>query len=320
VTRIRAVVVVLGGALLCAATRGADASAPDATNAALDDSIAAARRQLDMLKADANAAKAGTRTGATPSIAMPELHTAEESAARAVVPVSPNEKAAAKRRQNWLVDAMMKPRRGKNGERADGRSDPDALDLRGRSRRDEPRSLDGQEEDAADPPSLLQSDEELASDAEAARHGTSQPPPSALNPLSQYMSSWLAPQDYSVLRHTVDSASDPSSSPAGVPSPSSLPGADSPIAAALANLDGPRNDVTRSLPAPADNPYLQTLAVPTPPPPASSVQPDSVPSVVPAPALFTPIPPGEVAPQKPVIPDFARPSDDDKYFKPLKRF
>jgi hypothetical protein len=142
------------------------------------------------------------------------------------------------------------------------------------------------------------------------------------NPLAQYMSEWMTHRDYSLLKPSAEhtSASDLPRPDAGVGNP---PGTDTGALAALAAMTGDNTPSTAAAytPPPAtENPFLANLALPeVQSNPATVVPP-------PAPPAFTPpaqpdfTPPPSTDSEKSSLPDFVKPNDDDKYFKPLKRF
>lgn len=274
-----------------------------------DDSIAAAKRDLDSLKKSSNAAAAGSQSNALPPISVPLVKSddvLEPTTAATNPPTIDDAKAAEKKKANWLVDAMMKPKDSRDGEEKRGRK----------------LSRDPHDDLSADADEKKADGGRRGDDAKGNDDGSDAvKSPTVTNPLAQYMANWMSPQDYALLRHTVDATHVTESNPAPPAASLSAP----PTADGLTALGGidadaiaaPRSNSKPS--TPADNPYLAALALPdatpppAPPPPAPSVAPSAS-----APPLFAPPPPPEE--QKPTIPDFAKSLEDDKIFKPLKRF
>ena len=280
-------------------------------SAPTDDSIAVAKQQLDAFQQDANAHNAGLPRSTLPSIALPEL----SSPAPAAPLISPSTTAspdAANRRDssNWLVDAMMKP---KQPPRRDGDRDSRARGSLGI--RDS--LLEAKGEQDANAETLTEHKSPRDQDDSA---GSSKERKDPLDPLSQYMANWLSPQDSTLLRRAAQISSQTDADGASNNAPvAMLPGDMGATGFALPGLAFDSETAERSAAAPAkpvDNPYLQFLSTPEPPP--VNVQPPP-----PAPAYVPPPPPEQAAPTAPAttpIPDFVKPANDDKYFKPLKRF
>jgi hypothetical protein len=74
-------------------------------------------------------------------------------------------------------------------------------------------------------------------------------------------------------------------------------------------------------PAPRENPYLQTLTTPEPAVPTFAPTPKVAP-MPPSPMMPRPVfgPPPATPPPQSTIPDFAKPSTNEKYFRPQNRF
>lgn len=276
-----------------------------------DDSITAAKRQLETLKSDANSARASSATGALPSVAVPEMNTgkaedappSQDALLKEAKRRARQEKAAA----NWLLDAMTKEKSAaakKSGERGEKASVSE-------------RDFDSDWESQEDELERTASEPRVATDAKGLDDGKRTAPPSVVNPFARYMSDWLSPQDYSLLNKTVDVAREANPSREAAPVTPSVSGID-PAFSGLGLIGRP--DEKPALPAvkPADNPYLQGFSVPDPVTLSSIPPPQAVPSVPPpAPA---PPPVFEPPATKSSLPDFVKPATDDKYFKPLKRF
>jgi hypothetical protein len=285
-----------------------------------DDSIAAAKRQLDALKTDSNSTAAGTRTDGLPAISLPNLNTGETSPS--VVPSNPAAAPTnARNGDNWLVDAMMNPsnastkdpRRQKRDNRPHNSSNdrvPGLRELSGAT-----TTADDQLSDAGG--RTAQEGSNAKADSTRSDADEKAPSKDTFDPLAQYMASWLAPKDYALLRPTLDpqaSSGLANASASSVDSIAALPGADS----RDGGLGLSFGDKPASLPAkPVDNPFLQFLTPPESPASAA-------PPVTPAP-VFTPSPappPSVTPPPAPEsqLPNFVKPNTDEKYFKPLKRF
>lgn len=161
----------------------------------------------------------------------------------------------------------------------------------------------------------------------------------ARNPFSRYIEQWMSPQDYAVLRPAL----------APLPGASLAPESRPPVAgnAAIAIGAAPSSALvpTTTLDPPPHrdgrrgdsrpNPYLEALAPvrrADPPGFAGTVRTNSpipVPPVSPGPRTTSAGRPEVANPANPEvrnlssatgIPEFVRPADDEKYFKPLKRF
>lgn len=309
---------------LAAPAPAADGPAP----AAPGDSITAAKREFDSLKALREPALSAPAKGALPNLQVPELHTPSPEATRRAK--QSQTEAAAKARKtgtgNWLVDAMEKDARATGGNRGT------ASDLSGRRTRD--RRADGAsddlpETDAAGRP-LLAADEAAsglaaARDERQSERDRVEERPNVVNPLTQFLGSWMTPQDYALLRPGLDDSArrnDGAAGSGGSAGGAGLPGRES--TAQLALLD------VRPVPpaaAPArENPFLQALE--TPAVPAGPMLPAPAPAFAPpelpvAPAAPPLQPAAAVAPPPPprsTVPDFAKPALEEKYFKQLKRF
>lgn len=299
-------------AVLSATGLAADATPTPAASPS-DDSITAAKRELDQLKQATTAGAIDGRSGTLPSVAIPQVHTDDEPM---IIP-PPQDPTKLKRKQssaNWLVDGVM------NAKREDDKATDRAAPGRRPNR------------DAADLLSANNSELHFGADAEksldpekltdAPKSADAPPPPrpdTVFNPLSQYMASWMTPQDYSLLRPGIDKRASGSGVEAS-PAPSA-PGTESGALAALAGIGGetfaaPKTSYAPI--APTENPFLSGLSLPDMPPPTSSAPVPPPTSTQPSFPLVTPPPSQE--PEHSTIPDFAKPSDDDKYLKPLKRF
>lgn len=140
----------------------------------------------------------------------------------------------------------------------------------------------------------------------------------------------MSPQDYTLLRPALERAR-----------PDELfatPGARAPGNSANTGAGTPQTDMVRPLEAergrPRDfdqikapvNPYLETVTTPSrprspaPPPPAVQANVASAAKSASPPTGVLTAPEVRAKPQPGRLPEFVRPDDDEKYFKPLKRF
>jgi hypothetical protein len=210
---------------------------------------------------------------------------------------------------NWLVDAM------ENGDDASGspRAGDDALKAGTDSTRSVERSDMRRDKDA--PPSREAGEKAEAKETELR----------AYNPLDSFMAGWISARDRDLLVPTAraDSLPGGDASRAAVDALPGL-GAGPSVAVPDSALASP-DAASWSEPRPASNPYLaaddapvpsmKVLAVPELPdlaPDASPYAPRGTP-----PSGFDPVP---IDSTRSFIPDFAQPSDDDLYFKQMKRF
>jgi hypothetical protein len=296
-----------------AAIKVSAADAP-ATPPPAEDALAAARRELQAMKA-ANTAGADLNSTRTPQVTVPEFHAPVESAPMMTKEQLEEKKAEEKRKANWLVDAMMNP---KNETTKDGRGipgettrDKDQNLLLGHDRRDNDLLADTQKRALA-----RKDDETKSSEAE-----NRPPPDTVFNPLSKFMTDWMTPGSLQILGSRSDKPSGFAAAPPGEGSGTVATAPDAGGVDALAGLLGDSVTPAKSSSGSSGNPFLAGLTtVPESLPSALSLPTVSLPppqSVVPQ---YTPPPPPEPAPEKPVVPDFVKPATDDKYFKPLKRF
>lgn len=248
-----------------------------------------------------------------PRFAIPEWHQGADPAPR-VHPARPNP-GAAPRNPNWLIDALQPPEvtrgpaEGGGGGRSVGPGARAAADHTGitRSRRDwAPTESRGAAE----------------------RSPMDSGPPGAgtmTNPLTAYLDDWMTPQDFTLLNPGLLGRA-----VAAVPPP--VPG---PVTGGLTEGPQPPAGIYRGMnpgsvpPAGSgpgtvyENPFLAALNAPatggmTAAPAPRLALPTPVSSVTAAPSLAPPPPPPPAPPAR--IPDFIRPTAEEKYFKPLKRF
>jgi hypothetical protein len=283
-------IAVISFLVCCHAAWAGDAQPSPPPSKTEEDPVVAAKRELDALKAARNAG-ASAQEGNISNLGVPDIHAPESMAPRA----KPEAELLQKKTDNWLVDAM------KQTDRA----------AKNRDRRE--RTGDGK-------------DDEKRSHTDAAR-GQSAPAEQSpgtrtaiavVNPFARYLADWMTPQDYAVLRSAVDRndpsrgsvQSDPSQSGALPTEMTPLFGGD------LASFGA--SSENRQPATSTENPYLSALTMPAVP--QTFVPPVPAPaSPSTGPVLLAPVAPAE-PPSKSTIPDFAKPSGDEKYFKQLKRF
>lgn len=287
------------------ATRTGEAAAVERSRQ--PDTIDSARDEIRRLKAERDAPLPAS--GGLPRVAAPEWH----GGPAPLKPVPPPKKTPGTeaRRNNWLVDALQRPApaagTGVWREREEIAAEQDSMflpdvrsDQTSAARTGKPTAEQGSRE-------------------RPERESAGAISPAVANPLTRFLDDWMTPQDYALL----------GGPRAGNPSALLLPGGSLAAPSADATAVAPMPLTPRiaealpgmpSLPAraaPRENPFLAALnaplpmlaPVPTPPPAIVSSLPNAVaPAVAPPPA----------PPQR--VPDFARPSTDEKYFKPLRRF
>lgn len=289
-------------AALFAAVMGPAQEKPAAQPAPAEDAITATKRDFDSIKATPESA---TQTKSDLSrFGLPELHVSPGEFRPRNPPkaLTPEKKSA-----NWLVDAMQK----KSDLRTDLRKEQPG------GREAEHSLLDGQEADDAAQGEPKRSTTRAEAEAMFQRERKEIDP--TLNPLNRFLSDWMTPQDYALLKPGLQG------SRAGESSGPRSEAPVSPFAGELSGIVTP--DITTGMagtnkpafvaPTPQENPYLQIFSVPTslPSTPVSPITPATSPRIN---APVTSVPTGTPAPGR--IPDFAKPATDDKYFKPLKRF
>jgi hypothetical protein len=261
------------------------------------DAIATAKKDFESIKS-ARDASLVPQSG-IPRVSLPELPGSSPPLAPGAKPtaIAPAAKSA-----NWLLDAMEEkeaPRefRGKLSRSRNRESKSNSSDKKS-------GSVDQHARDAAEETSHENDRTAIV-----------------INPLTRFLDDWMTPQDYALLKPGLTQAFDPGvelkntgsiSSPALAASVSGIGDF------GLSAMNG-RSPV-KALPASRDNPYLQSLmpelVVGVPTPGAKAV---SIPPLISAtpPAIAPPPPVGSTQTK---IPEFAKPHNDDKYFKPLKRF
>lgn len=287
---------------LLAAARGPAEEKPAAQTTPVEDPIAAAKRDFDTVKASRD--RSVQPKSDLPRLGLPELqmNPAEPRPWTARKSLTPEKKSA-----NWLVEAMEKKtdlRKERPGHRESDRSPLASSEEEGEEKTSELK------------PSAARGEAGSSFDKEKKELDPT------LNPLTRFLAGWMTPQDYALLKPGLQGSRPGESSPRSEARVSPFAGELSAIVApdiafGLAGTNKP----AFVPPTPQENPYLQALNAPISPPstsfPALAPSPAS-PARIPAPTISSP--PAVPAPGQAKIPEFAKPSTDDKYFKPLKRF
>jgi hypothetical protein len=287
-------------ALAAASVIGAENGAPEG--------LAGAKRDLEAVKAAAIPGAGATVRG-LPTLDLPSLSPAG-SENPGPPPLGPLPKLAPRPAgSDWLSTDAIDLSRSGHGPSATARGD--------RTRRDA-NDLGGDLQVSGWP----QSDSApLARDANVRELALLK----AVNPLSPYLSGWISPQDFRLLAPAPESAGITLPSNAGQGTGDSLASAErlgSGIPADSsripASIGGPRSDASGR----SANPYLEAFSssslAPNPTLKAPVPTPTSTP-VLPPPTSAAALP-SEPATSPTRVPDFVRPTTDEKYYKPMKRF
>jgi len=277
---------------------------------AVPDTISSAKKDLAAVKALSNPAetsvaglpavdmKAVSPGPGNGSIDMPAPLPSGEDAA-----VDPTRKAEKGATGNWLVDAMdRKPDKGRSERGRESASSRDELELSLRS---------------SDRASARAELEAQGGTEPADRDGPKQG--AAFNPLESFMAGWISARDRELLLPAKrDGAAD--STAARAPGEQDSGTLQGDFAVDLLSL----GEMGASLEGKAEpNPYLSAMDPEPAPAPKMFVGPaalDSGSSEGHAAPVWFGSDAGPLEVPRTFIPDFARPSDDDKYFKQMKRF
>lgn len=286
---------------LATAAFAAEQAAPS-TSAAPDESLAAARREFEAMKRLREGLP--EQKGSLPQISAPALDVRMPGPAIRSSSSKEKEKMekAEKKSANWLVEAMNKEKKESQKEGARSREEV--------TRRDSTFPLEAVEKTG----------EETALANQAAKQPEQAPerkaPPH--NPLNQYLADWMTPGDYALLKPSANADVNGAMVRGGLgsgPMESTLA-----VSAATETMAALGRDKPAFTPPPKENPYLQVLALPPPPPAVlAPVNGPSMPGPTqPASAAFSTSVSPMPAPAK--VPEFVRPLPDEKHFKQLKRF
>lgn len=331
--RLRRQFLLLVPLLACAAVAG---RAADQEPRPANDTISATRRDLEALKTDRNL-PSGSAKVALPSIDAPQIEAPLPLGPGA--PLAPNAppapgSAQPRRSSSWLIDAM-EGNAGENGLNG-GTRKPNSLQqlLLDDSSRDgrarnggEARSRLGTADLERGGLSSARGDLRRGADADADKPDAASLKEAAPNPLAGYMAGWMTSRDFNLLLKP-ETGGTPGASAGSGPaaqgpgetfsfSPSSV---FSPAVVGISTDTGPAR---MGGPAGApENPYLQVLTLPAPPPaaPPTVAFPPS-PAPMPFPSVLPPA--GNPAPAERVElsrPELQKRDDDAKYFPQLKRF
>lgn len=290
------------------------------------ESIAATKRDLERIRGASDPRFQGSANAAAPRVAVPELRI--DSVESSMPPVAPTATKRAstpeKNAGNWLVDAMEQGARERD-ERQRGAMGVPRWDERDARQPSELGPTTSGQPSRAGEPRLPGSERErtpLSSLANAAEKR-----PATTNPLAPYLSEWLTPHDYALLRPGI-AAEAAGQTGAGVSDFRN--GVGSELASALGAPTLKRDIPGGFGPAPMprspaplrENPFLTGLIDPprTVSPPAATQ-----PSIVATPSavsdrLAIPMGTPQTPSISPRIPDVAKPRPDETYFKQLKRF
>lgn len=301
--RLLAISLVLAAA---AAGRSAEPGPAPASPPSTENSLSTAKRDFDSIQAareDALHPKADL-----PRLTVPEMQLGNPTP-RTAMPDKDAEAELKKKGKspNWLVDAMQKDDRKPDDRMKGGKSNTG-------KERELAEAWDA-DKTAARNDFALKPARRAESSSESRDRRETEPPP---NPLAPFLAGWMTSQDYALLQT-------PAVGTSGGGSAVAVPG----VATSVIDPSIAMRAETRALVKGAEkpgfqissqteNPYLSALNEPGPTLGALTVPVGPVMSPVisaPAPARYEPAP---VPPAK--IPDFAKPANDDRYFKPLKRF
>jgi len=285
---------------------GGTQAAP-ATPVSPDGSIATAKREFNALKSGRSS---WLEKGEPPQVRAPELTISPTQSTDSPIVKLPGGKTPSSKTANWLVDAMIKPK-------------TDTGDLPGKDRaRMQSKSPSTVAKDGENVADRM---EEAARDS-APEHSTkiqSAPP----SPLSSYMAGWMSPADFTLLRSVAEADVTIASAGSGLETGRVERFESNELRLSIEGFSMNRNPTVTTIGTrgpDVENPYMKEFETlkGAPSPAIATISPASDLSAPPAmdtgPAVKTA---GPVSPGQPIaVPDFARRSDDAKYFPQLKRF
>jgi hypothetical protein len=294
---------VAGILLLSAAQARADDTPPA-------DSIAGAKKDLAAVKSLSNPTLAAP---SLPTLDMKDIGPAPGARfeAPSLIPVpdttfDPTKKQDKAGTGNWLVDAMDKSdrsqQRGRDGSR---RADTGAAKGTDRMGAPDDREAPGASDERG---------------SEADRADEKEPAQRVVNPLDAFMSGWVSARDHDLLvpKAGADGGLGSDAPAAGA---ETIPGLDAETPGADGFLQGPSAGGWQES-RPEANPFVAAFAPQAPAalhffsgPEESVFEPAGL-GALPAPSAGA----RGAEPERSFIPDFALPTDDDKYFKQLKKF
>lgn len=282
---------------------------------AKDDGISAAKRDYETIQS----LRVSTEQQKLdlPKTQVPELQTRDEPTPGVIGPPELQRDALKKKNAsklkggpksgNWLLDAMKEK---KDGDKADADGDLDPESIWGDGKLDEKERGGKTSANSRGKPADAKDDD----------RPKSAPLP---NPMDRYLSDWITPRDYALLKQADKSAAESSKADASAPV-ADVGSANSPAITLPTDLFGPDNAGKGAGPvlvAPRDNPYIEKLNVPSPGSnlagPSQYLPPAKASSEAPAAPAFTP-PAPEAKPPSAI--DRLKARDDSKYFPQLKRF
>lgn len=278
-------------ALCGAAVFAAEPASPSQSQPDAEASLAGVKRDFAAIKAAREAA--GNSTLDLPRLTAPEL---QAEARRPAVLKTP---APEKKSTNWLVDAI-ESKSGANG-------------VPGQNERDE-RSGFAREPRAEDEVGTLRKkaptvDRKTGRTAETAV---------VVNPLTSFMAGWMTPQDLALLRPSMGGPTAAESIARGERPREFLEQSVSGIQQGKgADIFAGRERAPLSAMAPRTNPFLESIGLPAV---APAVRIGPPPAIAASTTNALAPPPVESVSAKSKIPEFAKPPEDEKYFRQLKRF
>lgn len=299
----------VAGVSIAVAGFAAESAAP--SDAAQGDAIKAARREFETMKAVGD--RAQQPNGSLPKMTMPELQQSASDPRPWASPKSKQGHPSTKKSSNWLVEAMEKEAR-RNNDRSgsrDGRGREEAENVDEAAGAFDP-TPENEEELSALAAERVMREREITEQREKRE---------VVNPLTRFLGDWMTPRDYAVLKPALDDAATGRSNGRTDQSSPALLGIDASVTETTLGI-GSAGESSRLMPiVPRENPYLEGLQTPPPTIPTPQLfAPPSVRAVAPTPAPMVSPAAAPTSAPKSKIPEFAKPAQDEKYFKQLKRF
>ena len=262
-----------------------------------EDGIAVAKREFDAVKS-----ARGVRDSAKldlGNLSTPELHMIGPAPQILKKPGESAAEAKKKKSANWLLDAMEEQKKKDSAAAGAPEKEP------------------GENESEAEKLFATERDSSKPAEREIDKREVKKPAEAVVNPLDQYMAGWMTQQDFTLLKPTTSSEG-----ANGIPSSrndgSLTFGTGSTQASNPSDSSGPLKNISggpASQSTSHENPFLAAFS---PAPSLSTPAPQSV--MVPPPSVGFQVPPSTVPAAKPLMPDFVKPRNDDKYYKQMKRF
>lgn len=286
---------------------GTPPARPDAAGIATPDTIESARHELRQLKIGREALPSNP---GLPRVSAPAW---QEAAGPKLPAVTPRPGAATEgRNPNWLVDAMRKS--------AESPADDRGRSVRGNTSAPGPIRA----------PNTPERSEVSGGMAAGNRQNREPNPPgvrpvapsTAINPLASFLDDWMSPQDFALLQPGLAAGRiNPISAPTAAPDFGLVALDGRAGSAGQGNaLQPSRRPASGRSGTLRENPFLQSIG-PLVTPISAIVPPPRAATSASAPAAIQASAAAPFLPSTPArIPEFARPTSDEKYFKPLKRF